>query len=103
MAGCGCAGLNVHSKFSEVASVGTDSVQFVGSGDNSAFMGQAGNTLQFRARNTFQPYLMAEVVAVVAANRTVYFSTPLSGVTVGDLMEPVDPWRPTFLSVRLDA
>ena len=46
-------------------------------------------------------YAFAEITSVDASTLTVYLNTSLpSQAAPEDLMEPVDPWTPSFLSVR---
>ncbi len=45
-------------------------------------------------------YFYADIVSVDSSSLTVYLNDTLpSQAAPGDLMEPVDPWTPTFLSV----
>lgn len=102
--GQGDDGLNVHGKFAVVKTISTDRQSVTipsASTSNSAFMGQVGDTLQFRSRATLQPYAFAEITSVDASTLTVYLNTSLpSQAAPEDLMEPVDPWTPSFLSVN---
>ena len=99
-------GLNVHGKFGVIASIASDRLSLeyshgAGPDQNSALMAFVGDTLTFRARNSFQQYASSAIKAIDTQSWTVTLEDALPArAAVGDLFEAYD-WIPTFVAVRV--